>query len=179
MRPQVITESQLVVSQLDIILNEETRQNWKLESDLRKPAFHYSLSGLKAMEEPIALKGKNVLDIPLVLRGQKIGKLSLQRKSEFQDWTPQEEVVANDVATQAALALENIRLVERTRQRASREQAIASIAARIRETLDLETVLRTSAREIQRALNLQEAEVRLIHQDKPDAEENSQNESAS
>jgi GAF domain-containing protein len=175
---RLLTESQLVVSQLDIILNEETRQNWKTESELRKPAFHYSISGLKAMEKPISLKGKNVLDIPLVLRGQKIGKLSLQRKSEFQGWTSQEEVVANDVATQAALALENIRLVERTRERANREQAIAAIAARIRETLDLETVLRTSAREIQRTLNLQEAEVRLIQQNTPDDKEPSQDKGA-
>jgi len=175
---RLLSESQLVVSQLDIILNEETRQNWKTESDLRKPAFHYSMSGLKTMEKPVTLKG-NVLDVPLVLRGQKIGKLSLQRKSDVQGWTSQEEVVANEVATQAALALENIRLVERTRQRASREQAVASIAARIRETLDLETVLRTSAREIQSALNLQEAEVRLLHQATPDDEDNSQNVGAS
>ena len=164
---RLLTESQLVVSQLDVILNEETHQSWKTESTSRKPAFHYSVSGVTALEKPISLKGKNVLDIPLVLRGQKIGKLSLQRKSGFQNWTNQEVVVANDVATQTALALENIRLVERTRQRANREQVIAMIATRIRETLDLETVLRTSAREIRHTLNLQEAEVCLLPQETP------------
>ena len=81
-------------------------------------------------------------------------------------WTAQEENVAREVAAQAALALENIRLIERTRQRANREQAIAGVSARVRETLDLDTVLRTTAREIQQALNLQEVEVRLINQDK-------------
>jgi GAF domain-containing protein len=73
-----------------------------------------------------------------------------------------------EVAAQAALALENIRLVERTRERANREQAISNISARIRETLDLDIVLRTSAREIQKALNLQEAEIRLFPQDNLD-----------
>lgn len=165
---RLLTESQLVVSQLDVILNEETRQSWMSESTSRNPAFHYSISGVKALEKSMPLKGKNVLEIPLVLRGQKIGRISLQRKSEHQNWTTQEEMVANDVATQAALALENIRLVERTRQRANREQAISTIATRIRETLDLETVLRTSAREMQRTLNLQEAEIRLIPQENPD-----------
>ena len=115
-----------------------------------------------------------MLYVPLILRGQKIGKLTLQRKSEYQNWTNQEEAVAKDVATQAALALENIRLVERTRQRANREQAISGVTSRIRETLDLETVLRTSAREIQRALSLQEAEIRLISQENPDDQEKTQ-----
>ena len=36
------------------------------------------------------------------------------------------------------------------------------MTARIRETLDLETVLRTSARELQGTLNLEEAEIRLF-----------------
>ena len=101
----------------------------------------------------------------MILRGQRIGRISLERKDEFHGWTPQEETVANEVATQTALALENIRLVEHTRQRAEREQAIAGIANRIRETLDLDMVLRTSAREIQSTLNLQEAEIRLVSQD--------------
>lgn len=162
---RLLSESQMVVSQLDVILNEEVRQSWKTESSAHKPAFHFSVSGVKDVEGAISLKGKNTLEIPLVLRGQKIGKLSLQRKSEFQNWTAQEELVATEVINQAALALENIRLVERTRQRANREQAIASIATRIRETLDLETVLRTSAREIQHTLNLQEAEVRMLSLD--------------
>lgn len=159
---RLLSESQMVVAQLDVILNEEVRQSWKTEATAHKPAFHFSMSGVKPIEDAIVLKGKNILEIPLVLRGQKIGKLSLQRKSEFQNWTAQEEMVAIEVINQAALALENIRLVERTRQRANREQAIASIATRIRETLDLETVLRTSAREIQHTLNLQEVEVRLL-----------------
>ena len=176
---RLLSESQLVVSQLDVILNEETRQSWLTESASTTPAFHYSISGVKALEKSVPLKGKNVLDIPLVLRGQKIGKLSLQRKAGYQNWTTQEEVVANDVAAQAALALENIRLVERTRQRANREQAIAAIASRIRETLDLETVLRTSAREIQRTLNLQEAEIRLLPQDIPDDQKKTQKEVSS
>jgi hypothetical protein len=62
-------------------------------------------------------------------------------------------------------------LVERTRERASRDQAISNVSARIRETFDLDIVLRTTAREIQKALNLQEAEVRLIRQSDLDGEE--------
>jgi GAF domain-containing protein len=165
---RLLTESQLVISQLETISNENTRQNWRTELAAHNPVFHYSITGVRPIEKPASTKGKNVLDIPITLRGQKIGIISLQRKAEFHKWTAQEETVAAKVAAQTALALENIRLVERTRQRANREQAIANVTARIRETLDLDTVLRTTAREVQKALNLQEAEVRLLPQDKLD-----------
>jgi GAF domain-containing protein len=169
---RLLTESQLVISQLEIISNENTRQNWKSELTARKPIFRYSVTGVHPIgkPDPKKQKGKNILDIPIVLRGQKIGTISLQRKDGFHKWTAQEESIASEVASQTALALENIRLVERTRERASREQAISNVSARIREILDLDIVLRTSAREIQRALNLQEAEICLIPQNTTDDE---------
>ena len=167
---RLLTESQLVISQLETISNENTRQNWRTELAAHNPAFHYTVTGVRPIEKTASKNGRNVLDIPITLRGQKIGTISLQRKADFHKWTTQEESVASKVAAQAALALENIRLVERTRQRANREQAIASVTARVRETLNLDTVLRTTAREVQKVLDLQEAEVRLLTQDKPDDE---------
>jgi len=166
---RLLTESQLVISQLEIISNENTRRNWNTEISARKPRFRYSATGVHPIEKQEKPKEKNVLEIPIVLRGQKIGNILLQRKADFQKWTTQEEAIAKDVATQTALALENIRLVERTKERANREQAISSISTRIRETLDLDIVLRTSAREIQKALNLQEAEIRLFPENHLDA----------
>ncbi len=171
---RLLTESQLIISQLEIISNENTRRNWLLETSLKKPAFHYSAVGVRAVDEVPEPKSDKVLNIPLVLQDQKIGKISLHRKDEFQTWTDQEESVAKEVAIQTALALENIRIVERTRQQANREQELANVTARVRETLDLDTVLRTSAREIQRALNLEEAEVRLFPKRKSDVEEEPQ-----
>jgi GAF domain-containing protein len=163
---RLLSESQLLITQLEIASGIEVRQNWQTESATRRPAYRYSATGLHPILGSPSPKGKNILEVPLVLRGQKIGKISLQRKDEFQKWTSQEKTVATEVATQTALALENIRLVEHTRQRAEREQAIAEVANRIRETLDLDTVLRTAAREIQSTLGLQEAEVRLIPPEK-------------
>jgi len=164
------SESQLIISQLETISSENTRQNWRTELSTGSSRFYYSAVGVRATEKDAALRGKNVLNIPITLRGQKIGKITLQRKSEFHKWTAQEENVANEVAAQAALALENIRLVESTRERANREHATSGISARVRETLDLDTVLRITAREIQQALNLQEAEVRLLPQEKSGSE---------
>jgi GAF domain-containing protein len=163
---RLLTESQFVISQLENLSSENTRQNWKSEIPIRNPIFRYSPAGVQPIGKHVPQKQDDmyVIDIPIVLRGQRIGAISLQRKTGFRKWTAQEESIANEVASQTALALENIRLVERTRERANREQAISNVSARIRESLDLDIVLRTSAREIQKALNLQEAEIRLIPQ---------------
>lgn len=157
-------ESRLLISQLEIISKENTRQNWKVERASHKSGYRYAATGVHPIGKSNAKNRveRNVLEIPIVLREQKIGAIAIKRKDDQQKWTSKEESVAKEVAAQTALALENIRLVERTRERASREQTISNISARIRETLDLDIVLRTSAREIQKALNLQEAEVRLI-----------------
>ena len=176
---RLLTESQLIISQLEVLSGETTRRNWMTESISQKSAFQYSATGIRPVEKAEFTNRENTLSVPLILRGQKIGKISLHRQDKFQNWTTQEETVASEVAAQTALALENIRLVERTRQSANREQAISTVTNRIRETLDLDTVLRTSAREIQRALNLQEAEIRLISQNAPSGEQNSQNDDGS
>ena len=44
---------------------------------------------------------------------------------------------------------------------ASREQFIGQVAARVRETLDINTVLKTAMREIGSALDVSEIEVRM------------------
>jgi GAF domain-containing protein len=65
---------------------------------------------------------------------------------------------------QAAIALESMRLLEETRYRAERERLVSKITARMRETLDLETVLMTAAHEIRQELDLPEVVVRLVSQ---------------
>ena len=161
---RLLTESQLVISQLETISAGDTRKNWIIETAIKSPAFHYSAVGVRPIQKSNLPDNDKTLTVPLILRGETIGKISLHRKDEFQNWTNQEETVAKEVADQAALALENIRLINHTRRNANVQKALSEVSATVRETLDVDTVLRTSAREIQRALNLEEAEVRLFPQ---------------
>jgi GAF domain-containing protein len=160
---RLLSESQLVISQLESLSSEKTRNNWNFYHRTGKAAVHFSPTGLRPLEkgQEYQASGK-VLEIPLLVRGQKIGKITLTRKSENPEWTQQEQTIAEDVALQTALALDNARLIEQTQKHAERELEISSIANKVRETLDVQSILRTSAREIQRVLNLEEAEVRLF-----------------
>jgi len=59
------------------------------------------------------------------------------------------------------LALENARLLEETQQRAEQERIIASITARVRASMDPETILQTAVRELGAALGTDRAFVQL------------------
>ena len=160
---RLLSESQLIISQLESLSREQTRESWKYYHRSGKSSFYYKPTGIQqSTDKPELQKDHKIIEVPLSVRGQLIGKITLIRKSDALEWTKQEQSVAEEVAAQTALALDNARLMEQTQSRAEREQAIASIANKVRETLDLQAILRTSAREIQRALNLEEAEIRLI-----------------
>jgi GAF domain-containing protein len=66
------------------------------------------------------------------------------------------------LATQLDTALESARLYEDTQDRASRDRLVSEVAGRIRETLDVDTVLRTAADEMYTALGLSEVMIRLV-----------------
>ena len=60
----------------------------------------------------------------------------------------------------SASALENTRLVEEAQQRAERERVVGQITTRMRETLDIETILKAAVKEMRQSLELRK-EVRL------------------
>ena len=69
------------------------------------------------------------------------------------------------LAEQLGMALEGARLYQDTQQRAAREQTVAEITSRMRESLDMETVLKTTADEIYQVLGLEEVAIRLVSDD--------------
>ena len=98
------------------------------------------------------------LSIPLSLRDQRIGEIDL---SADRDWTPEERSMIDAIAAQAALALENARLVEESQSSARRERLLAEITGRIWASTTVEGILQTAAREIGRALESDEVTVEL------------------
>jgi GAF domain-containing protein len=97
------------------------------------------------------------LAVPITLRGQVIGALNLRFEG---DQVASETVsLVQEVANRLALTLENVRLLEESQRRADRERMTREVTARMRETLDMESVLQTTIREIRERLGLAEAEV--------------------
>jgi len=100
--------------------------------------------------------------IPVKVRDQVIGVLDAHKPAGSGEWTEEETGLLEVLADQLGLALDSARLYEEAGRRASRERLIGEVAARVRETLDVEAVVKTAADEIYKALELDEVVVRLI-----------------
>jgi GAF domain-containing protein len=65
------------------------------------------------------------------------------------------------IIDQAAVVLERTRLLEDAQRRAAREHTVSEITGRMRETLDVESVLKTAVEEIGGAMGLAALDLRL------------------
>jgi GAF domain-containing protein/HAMP domain-containing protein len=108
------------------------------------------------------------LDVPITLRDQVIGQIKLEGED---DWNNEERALIEAVATQAALALENARLLEESQQLAVRERLISEIGAKIWASTTVDSILQTAVREIGRVMNATEAaiEIELEHPEEESA----------
>jgi PAS domain S-box-containing protein len=114
-------------------------------------------------EETTVLTGDDhtALVAPIIVRGATIGALGIHAEDGTRQWTEDEIALVEAVAERMAQAAENLRLIEETQRRAAAEQLTGEIAARIRETLDMESILKTAAQEVRRALGLPELVIQL------------------
>jgi GAF domain-containing protein len=159
---RLFSELDAIVQQLEQTAAKRTYQSWSAFSKRRLPIYQYTPMGVQtvgAVPEPREDTG--TLVVPIILRGRNIGKIHLKRKGAASGWMEQEQVMVQEVAAQVGLALENARLLEDAQTRASRERSIGEISARIGSAFDVDSVLRTTAQEIGKALGDAEVQVRL------------------
>ncbi len=110
-------------------------------------------------------------NFPLILRDQLIGQINLAGEAE---WSVEEKSMIEAIASQAALALENARLVEESQLVARRERLVADITGKVWASNTVDGILQTAVRELGRAFNATEATIELstdsLH-DTPDAKD--------
>jgi len=111
---------------------------------------------------------ETTLAIPIKMRGQVIGVIDAHKPDDTSRWTADEIDLMKLLTGQLSIALESARLYEVTQRRAAQEQLTSEITARMRETLDIESVLQTAALEIRKVLDLAEVEVRMGTQSQSD-----------
>jgi PAS domain S-box-containing protein len=85
---------------------------------------------------------KSYLLVPLIRKGRVVGSLGLDYATEKEGFTPEQVSLATTIASQVALAVENVRLLEAERSQARRVEALREIAVEITGTLDLERLFR-------------------------------------
>jgi len=156
---RLINETKSLVSQLEINTHIQTERTWRKLTSRQKPAYQYTPAGVRPVFSTNKKSSDEGLHVPLVLHGQKIGTVKLKRKGEVSQWSERERVLVGKIADQVALALENSRLVDEAQKGALRDQMIANVSTRVRETLEIESVAKTAVTELLRAFDLKEAEI--------------------
>jgi len=158
---RLINETKNLVHQLEANTSVQTRETWTKFTSRHKPAYQYTPAGVRPLFANKKQDNLDGLHVPLMLHGQNIGNIILKRKGNTTAWSERERTLVEKVANQVALALENSRLVDETQKNALRDQVITNISARVRETLDVESVLRTATTELRRVFDLKEAEISI------------------
>jgi GAF domain-containing protein/HAMP domain-containing protein len=98
------------------------------------------------------------IEVPISLRDQTLGQIRLESSTE---WTPEQKSLVDAVATQAAIAVENARLVNETRQAALRERMLSEINSKIWSSATIDSVLQTVVKELGRRLDASRVSIEL------------------
>ena len=153
---RLFDESQATLTQLEAVSAVRTREAWGQILTGKSRVFTYTPLGLRAEKSsrPVA----NSTEIPLALRGQRIGSISITRKGDAALNKIEEELIA-EVANQAGLAVDNLRLLEEATQRAKQEQVVGKLASRFSQSLNVDTLLQTAARELGQLPDVSEVSV--------------------
>lgn len=159
--------NQVAISLDNARLFQETRQSLNEMRSIQKQYLHESWLDTNLAQSGISLAvGENVEDlesrmqanIPIALRDQIIGQITLERDEPL---SQEEENWVNAIATQAAFALENARLLEESQSVAMREKFVTEITNRIWSSTTIDGVLQTAVRELGQILDATDATIEL------------------
>lgn len=154
---RLLGESQAAIMQLEAVSTIRMKDAWSRKLQEQKHAFTYTPLGVRVEPSP-SLQDESGIKTAISLRGQEIGSIALARKDNV-DWNKTDEDLIREVAYQVGLAVDNLRLLEDAQQRAKQEQTIGELAARFSQSLDIDSLLQTAAREFGQLPDVSEVSV--------------------
>jgi GAF domain-containing protein len=164
---RLIDETQSAMAQLKALTRLRAREAWNRKLAEGSRTFTYTPLGIRA--ERIPQDESRTIRAPILLRGQKIGDISIARKGEV-TWSQLDRNLVEEVASQVGLAIDNIRLLEEATQRATQEQMVGKLASRFSQSLDLDALLQTAARELGQLPDVAEVSVLIGQGSDPDSQ---------
>jgi len=147
-------EAQRVIKEMRTVQQQYLQEGWSGYS-----AQHDEMEYSVGDEIP---ENSSQMEVPISLRDQLLGQIMLEGKDE---WTQEQRSLVDAVATQAAIALENARLVSESRQVAVRERMLAEINSKIWSSATIDGVLQTVVKELGRRMNASQVTVELKMED--------------
>ena len=168
--PQVIETMQNMASQVTIALEnarlyQEAQQVIKEMRAVQQQYLMEAWKGFARENENLEYavgdevdENAKIIEVPISLRDQVLGYIVLEGS---QEWTAEQKSLVDAVTKQAAIALENARLVSESRQAAVRERMLAEINSKIWSSATIDGVLQTVVKELGRRLDASHATIEL------------------
>ena len=148
-------ETRNALAQSQALQQEFVRAGWSQFTQAQKLAgirrSNATSTLLKSKSDVTELSSEYVLELPVNLRGYKVGTLKLRPKEKRQ-WTQDEIDIASAILDRAAISMENARLLSEAQRRAARERMIGDIAASISTSSNMEGILRTAVQVLGRRM---------------------------
>ncbi len=117
------------------------RQGWA-----EAAAFHGDLQYTFQNNPTHETEGSNLIQVPMILRDQIIGQISLE--TEKADLSPDDLEFVEAITTQTALALENARLIDETQRKAFQEETISHLSVEFSRGLNIDEIISNAVKEL-------------------------------
>lgn len=101
------------------------------------------------------------LGVPLMVSGEVIGVMNVQDTEHEHAFTPDDERLLSTLAAQVAVAIRNAQLIADARAQAERERRLYEATRKVRESLDVQTILETAAQELSTSLGARRVTIEI------------------
>ena len=166
---RLLTETRAALTQVQEVYDEFTRAEWsRTVAKAEQTGFRYQMGRIEMIENSLntpevisavrtgeiasSQGSQATVAVPVKLRGEVIGILHIESNDPSKTWQADEISLVAAVAERAAFAMENARLFQDARRRASKERLISEATTKISGALNLENILQTTAQELERVL---------------------------
>ncbi|HET8704675.1 MAG TPA: GAF domain-containing protein, partial [Pseudomonadales bacterium] len=153
-----------------MLLQQLGQGQWsKIASEKKLIGFRFDGSNTERLKEPVVMpkhgisngdENAQTLAVPIKVRGQVIGTLGI-RPPQGHRWAPDEIDIINAVSERMAISAENARLLQDSQDRASKEQTISAVSAKIGASFNLDSILRTAVEELGQIIPGSEVAIQL------------------
>jgi PAS domain S-box-containing protein len=126
------------------------------------------LSSISKHVEGTPLEPEALLVVPLLQRDQGVGVLAVSRYGEGVQFGLGDQEIAELLASQAVVAINNARLYVHVRRRADDMASLNRIARTVGSTLDLEEVLRQVIQELNQSFHVEAGSILLVDEEQND-----------
>jgi len=163
---RLFDQTQKALAESEAVYRQSFRDSWsRLPEKQKIKGYRYNASGSSPIENETdeeksrtQTTARQEMSVPIVLRGETVGTLSVQIPKSERLSTDQIDLI-KAVADRVALSAENARLFDETTTTATRERLVSDITNKIRSTNDPQEMMKTAMAELQKALGATRVEI--------------------